>query len=181
VSSFTIEELANEFRQGEIISNLLRFDWDPTTGEHGDVLTVKSAYSVVVSQDCDLLQDFIRRRDTGLGDISGVLLCEAETWDIVKARPTDSDIMRRIKKQFDPRYHLLDEVLSDIDQCGLGIPSLILDFKRLYTVTIESIGQQCAHVSPFLADRRCRLKTPYREHLQHRLASYLQRIALPDT
>jgi hypothetical protein len=30
------------------------------------------------------------------------------------------------------------------------------------------------------AQRRCRLLVPYREHLQSRLAFYLQRVAIPE-
>jgi hypothetical protein len=75
------------------------------------------------------------------------------------------------------RFHFLADVPAALDHLGQGLPSLIMDFRRYFTLPGPEIYRQCGTTGG--ARRRCRLETPYREHLQHRAAFYLQRVALP--
>ena len=59
---FTMAELANELRQGEIISGLAQYFYDPKNSE---VERIVHPFSVILSQDCDLLRDFESRKAEG--------------------------------------------------------------------------------------------------------------------
>jgi hypothetical protein len=166
-----------ELRQSEIISNIVQFTFHPPTGE---VIETSQPYAIVLSQDCDLLRDYEARQAGIPSDLNGVLLYELEPEDIIRAKLPGGDIRRRIGRHGEERYHRLEAVPQDVDLLQQGLPALIIDFRRFYTLPAEEIYRQCALGEPDGAARRCRLDTPYREHLQSRAAFYLQRVALPD-
>src|SRR5690606_6152742 len=66
-------DLSRELRQGEIISRLVQFIQGPDAAH-----PMPHQYAVVVSQDCDLLQDFEQRARGERGTLNGVLLLEAQ-------------------------------------------------------------------------------------------------------
>src|SRR5690606_7200704 len=131
-------------------------------------------------QDCDLLRDFEAAQAGTNRPLNGVLVFEANTVDITRSLLPGSDILRRIKSHNAERYHLISAVAPENDLLSHGLPDLIIDFRRFYTMPAEEIYRQCASTEEGAAKRRCRLDTPFREHLQSRAAFYLQRVALPD-
>lgn len=171
-----------EFRQGEIISGLVQYEFDPTVGPHGRARALTHQYSIVASQDCDLLRYHEARDAQPDGILNGILIYEAERGDDARVRMREelhygAKDWKRVRLNKDERYHLLAEAPAELDLAGEGLPSLILDFRRFFTIPPKEIYRQCTLGS---AKRRCRLNSPYREHLQARLAYYLQRVAIPE-
>ena len=166
-----------ELRQSEIITDLVQFTYYPATGE---AIEKPHPYAIVLSQDCDLLRDHENQTNGASTVLNGVLLFELEPVDDIRGRLPGGDILRRIRRQSEERYHFLEAVPVDLDLLGEGLPQLIIDFRRCYTMPPDEIYRQCALEGHDGAKRRCRLEIPYREHLQNRVAFYLQRVALPD-
>jgi hypothetical protein len=155
----------------------VQFIYDPTARE---AIETRHSYAIVLSQDCDLLQDFQDRATGRLRALNGVLIFELEPVEEARLKLAGSDILRRIRRHSEERHHLLNSVPSNIDLLGQGLPELIIDFRRCYTMPPDEVYRQCALETADSAKRRCRLETPYREHLQSRATFYLQRVALPE-
>jgi hypothetical protein len=73
------------------------------------------------------------------------------------------------------RYQYLHEVSPTEDAVGQGLPFLAIDFRRHFTLSASEVYAALGKE----AQRHCRLKTPYTEHLSARFARYLSRVALP--
>jgi hypothetical protein len=171
--------------QGEIIANVV--EWVPSyAAEALDVVSNVSPViydlSVVVTQDCDLEQDWRKRNESPNTDtsLSCVLLCPARfaapvfnSDPQVRGEGTD-----RIRKNQSMRYHFLAEISTSADTATVGPGAMLVDFKALFTVrTIELYRQLRVNTNP--AKRGFRLETPWAEHLQNRFANYHSRIGLP--
>ena len=180
------------FRQAEILSNVHQHRITVESLDAADNLEVEKidhTLAVVISQDCDLEQDFKRRRsltaegnETDQSDpklLPTVLLCE------VASERTIDDAMRgqgsTVREQFHQnkleRYQFLRAVGPEDDALGEGLEAMGIDFKRYFTVpTTElyaQLGAQCR--------RRCRLAPQYLEHLCLRFCHFISRVALPKT
>ena len=166
--------LGNELRQGEIVSNVTRYI---VNSEDGTYLPIKHPFIIIAAQDCDLLQDYAVRQNGEAGSLCEVLLYPAQLTAEALGNVKGSDIKKRIENNKDERYHLLEEVKRDLDIAGEGIPSLIVDFKKMFTLTAGELQRQ---IDASLAARRTRLEMPYREHFQTRAAFYFQRVMLPE-
>lgn len=142
-------------------------------------------YVVVLSQDCDLEQDFRNREnlDSKTNDkyLQWVLLCPAYIADIfrdgshlnklgltMQSWPGRDDWKRITQNQI-YRYHFL-EAFPD-----LQIPELVLDFKHCVTAPRSVLyREECK--AGYLGT----VSELYRESLSGRFAHYLCRIALPE-
>ena len=175
--AYTTTEMDGELRQSEIITDLVQFTYDPAAGE---AIETRHPYAIVLSQDCDLLRDYEARSEGRLRVLNGALLFELEPVETARPKLAGPDIFKRIKRHGEDRYHILEAVVTNLDLLGEGLPKLIIDFRRCYTMPPAEIYRQCALEGHDGAKRRCRLEIPYREHLQSRVAFYLQRVALPD-
>ena len=168
-----------EIRQGEIISNVTHHAYaiKPDGTDGFDMRQV--GFVVVMTQDCDLLRDHNSRRIGQSGVISGVLLYEAEHAPTSRARFTiNTSDWRKVSAHNMERFHLLQAASPECDLQFVGLPNLLIDFRRYFTVRPEELERQISIENG--ACRRCRIETPYREHLQTRAAFYFQRVALPD-
>lgn len=173
---YTTEELAQEIRQTEILTGLTQFVYDPISGE---VEAVSHDYAIIASQDCDLLRDYEAQQESSPLPLNEVLIYEANAATVAKSIvPSGKDIWRKIIGNNDARYHFLEKIPSSCDVVGKGIPALVVDFRRCFTVPHKEILRQCSLEEG--AQRRCRLKMPYREHFQSRLAFFMQRVMLPE-
>ena len=162
-----------ELRQSEIISNLSQFIYDPDTA---GVIEEKLTYSIILTQDCDLLRDFEAARDSKPLVLNGVLIYPLEAAQ--DAKPQMRGISwQPVTQNNNERFHYFPEVPPACDLLGRGLPPLLMDFRRYFTLPGPEIYRQSRVADG--AKRRCRLETPYREHLQIRAAFYFQRVALP--
>jgi hypothetical protein len=174
--AYTTSDMTRELRQSEIITGLVQFTYDPIADE---AIATPHPYAIVLSQDCDLLRDYEDRNGGRPTTLNGILVYELEPVAEIRSKLSGGDILRRIKRHSEERYHLLEPVSAELDLLGLGLPELVIDFRRCYTMPPGEIYRQCMLDTAEGAKRRCRLETPYREHLQSRAAFYLQRVALP--
>lgn len=179
---FPIYERATEdgaLRQGEIVSNLVEalIDLDKLNAEVPSFLENTHPYAVIVSQDCDLEWDWIARdRNKMPGKrMVGILFCVAE--------PSSVAVQRLNYKQHDyvktnreERFQLLQRVEAESDLLGVGVPELIVDFKRYFSLPADEVYERLKIGE---LERRCRLNGPYLQHFTNRFCFFQNRVALP--
>jgi hypothetical protein len=177
-SIYAATELEREIRQGEIITDLREYVFDPVGGIAQEIV---HDFVVVLSQDCDLLQDFDARARAGSAEVLRmVLFNELESVPACRDRiAAGSDIWKRIAQNKDERFHFFETIPTQSDLLTRGMPELVADFRRHFTVPAVEVYRQCTLGSADRANRRCRMIMPYREHLQCRAAFYLMRVGIP--
>jgi hypothetical protein len=144
--------------------------------DSGQVAEEKYAHAIILTQDCDLLRDFEAARAGKRLVLSGVLIYPLDV--AAQAKPQLQGVnWQPVTQNNNERFHYFPAVPPEYDRLGEGLPALLMDFRRYFTITGPEIYRQCQAVDG--AKRRCRLETPYREHLQIRAAFYFQRVALP--
>ena len=168
------EGLTAEFRQSEILSAVRQYS---VNAEENHITKRIHEYCVILSQDCDLLQDFNKRKDGKPGGLNGILLFEARTVGASKAGGMGAKEFDKIAQNNNERYHFLQAAPAEDDTMGAGIPDLIIDFKKYFTISSTDLHWQIS--LPDGPKRRCRLVSPYVEHLQLRASFYMSRIGLP--
>jgi hypothetical protein len=176
--------LDSSLRQGEILSDVPQFRFDaatlggatPPSGE-----PMYPPYALILSQDCDLEQDFNVRQRQIVSDklLPNVLFCEVATAEELfnRVKQLGSKLWDRIRINKDERYHFLQRIAADSDALQQGLPELGIDFKRYFTIPTEEIYKR---IELGEARRRCVLVSPYLEHLSSRFAYFLSRVTLPE-
>lgn len=168
-------------RQGEILSGLIQLKVsspDLKGGEPPKVEQVVHPYAIVMTQDCDLDLDH-RARNGSVGPdkiLPSILFCEAQEAASLRAS-SDSKTWDRVKINKDERYHFLEAAPVACDARASGVPELGIDFKRYFTLTA---AEPYARLTDGTAERRCRLTSPYLEHLSTRFCYFQFRVALPE-
>ena len=172
-------------RQGEILSNVMLPQAVRVANDDPDdraVDLIRREWAVVVSQDCDLDLDYKARFPAdGVAiaedkKLAQVLLLWANTATAARGLIRGSDQWKRIRQNNDVRYHVLQDAEPAVDAAGEGVPALTIDFKQYFTVATDELYLQLQRGE---SRRRCRLSSPYLEHLSTRFAYYLARVAIP--
>lgn len=187
-------------RQGEILSNVVQFcvadetlTLESLRGQNAqyDVIRRDHPFAIVVSQDCDLESDWRsavllgsnpdlnekEKRQAAANLMSGILFCEVTfATDLKGTNAIDSDLWRRIKQGYFPRYHLLEQVPEQFDLDNQDISALGIDFKKYFTIPPRQL-YHCINIG--VTKRRCYMQSPYFEQVSDRFAHYLGRIGLP--
>jgi hypothetical protein len=172
---YTADGLDKEFRQSEIITRVAQYTYNQVSGRAEERY---HNYVIVLTQDCDLLWDYQELQKGNNGSLNELLVYEAEGALEMRAKiPSGREVWSRVSQNRDDRYHFLEEIPNGLDIVAEGLPALVIDFKRYFTISPIQLYHQCdlAH----RARRRCRRQMPYREHLQSRAAFYFQRVTLP--
>ena len=147
----------------------------------GEVLTYN--YCVALSQECDLLQDFIsRKEDASKHDkyLINVLFAPAYVAEMLRdgTHLKDADLAMEkynsarwgeISKNNNSRYHFLSSFTN------YNVPNLVIDFKHMFTLSREYFYNEVLD-SSYVAS----LAYLSRELLSQRFCNYLSRIGLPD-
>lgn len=137
-------------------------------------------YAVVVSQDCDLDWDWKARMNGDKPDklLSGILFCEAKPADrLVYERKYNRQERKIIRQNRDERYQFLQKVDSEFDLLENGVPELVVDFKRCFSLPAEEAYYRLESEE---LQRRCLFEHPYLQHLIARFWSFQGRVALPE-
>lgn len=175
------------FRQGEIITSVP--DYLVSSKDDGgvDVQVLNHPYAIIVTQDCDLEQDFRLRAEKKMNHFRvqrNLLLCEVWLASDVRQYERDGDTFKAnralwgdIQKNKDERFCFLEEVPADIDLAGEGLPELVVHLRATFSILTEEAYSLASRGSLV---RRCKLRSPYLEHLSQRVAGYLCRVALPE-
>ncbi len=139
--------------------------------------------AVIVSQDCDLAQDFGSRRDDVWveTDLRSVLLCPALPAEELRSQRKEINrsfwpIVRSNKAE---RYQYLAQVPTEADAAAGGHEPILVDFKSYFSVRTVELYRQIRATDEESAALFTVLNTPWREHLQQRFASYQTRVGLP--
>lgn len=179
------------FRQGEILSNVIQIHIRAEALRNAepelDLEEKEHPYAIVLTQDCDLDWDFKAREARTQVDSSeenkrqaklvpNVLLCELTTTDALRPRLPGSDVLRRIRANQDERYHWFPAVGVQQDLAGKGLPELVADFKRVFSIPTDELYLRLS----LGIRRRAILSSPYLQHLSTRFGYYSLRVALPE-
>jgi hypothetical protein len=168
-------------RQGEILSDLVQLNLvlESLNSHEGPLFEpVTHPYAIIVTQDCDIIQDFAPRQSQAQSDklIPSVFFCEVITAEELRGRGgIDSQLWRRIKQNKDERYQFLEKIAPDDDLLNQGLPELGIDFKRYFTMPTAEVYLRLG----LEAQRRSRLVNPYLEHFINRFCHFQGRVALP--
>jgi len=172
--------------QGDIFKNVEFLEYALEKNGLIEISKIIFPYVIVLTQDCDLNQDYTVRwskRDSDNEDkkifsvivaplynlehvFNGVHLSEIE----MKMAPITRNKTpgKNLKNNQTPRYHYL-EFPSNIPI----VPSII-DFKHYFTVNVEYLKRH--KKSNFI----CQVRELYREDISQRFSSFLSRIGLPE-
>ena len=148
-----------------------------------DVSEISYPYVVVLTQECDLEQDFASRQaPDGKPDqcIPTILLAPAYLSESLREGTHLSELGYEVERinstrwrpltlNINERYHFLARGLQ------YGVPDLVVDFKHYFTLPRDECYSDFANGDHYVAS----LAVPYREHLSSRFCNYLSRIALP--
>ncbi len=181
---FARSTVEDSLRQGEILSGVISYGIAyGDRGEPDGLAPIRHPYCLIMSQDCDLDQDcraFARgSRKHALLDV--VLLCPMESETVIQdgAGLGTGELWKQALQNKNERYSLIRSVSASVDQIGSGIPRLMIDFKKYFTIPTEELYRQLQPSTAGGAQRRCYLRSPYREHIQHRFVNYLARVEVP--
>lgn len=187
----------SNLRQGEIVSNLIQVHFDlnsyVSTSEYRAIERIHE-YAIIITQDCDLEQDF-RARTTDSSQhrlLPNILFCEVELATELRYGSSNPDYpqdkqarhsklmnsatWKAISQNKDERFHYFQKVRPDEDLQQEGLPELCLEFKRYFTVPTDEVYFR---IDQGQTKRRCKLTSPYLEHLSSRFHYFHSRIALP--
>lgn len=168
--------------QGEVLANLV--EWKVVINDRGEAEADAEVhpFAVVLTQDCDLLQDDDARQDAGLDaqkrenrQLSHLMVVVAGVFEGSK-KFDNSRVRAHAKTNQDARFHYLAPATREQDRLGIGIPALVLDFKRIFSVRMDAVLDSVGRGETV---RRTVMQTPYVEHLNVRVGHFLQRVPLP--
>ncbi len=170
-------------RQCEIISNVVRARL--SFASVGDVPVVDfniHPFAILMTQDCDLEQDFRARQKNEINDkvLPSLLFCEIVTaedlFSLVAANRNEWKSLK-ISPNKNERFQFLQKVAPPCDAQQIGLDELAIDFKRYFTVPSDEMYRR---IELGEAKRRCVLNSPYLEHLSSRFGYFMSRVALPE-
>ena len=173
---------AGALRQGEIVSNVLeaRLRLETIYASPPVVDYTRHEYAVVVSQDCDLDWDWNARMSGDKQDklLSGILFCEAKPADrLAYERGYNRRERNLLRQNRDERYQFLQKVDFESDLQENGVPELVVDFKRYFSLSAEEADFRLENKE---LQRRCLFEYPYLQHLITRFWNFQGRVALPE-
>ena len=147
-------------------------------------ILVTYPYSIVLTQDCDLEQDYgcrntlKKERNSEDKLITSILLCPVFNAADFKSgqhlsdiglisSPWGGELWSSIKSNNHKRFYFLNQ--DSISK----LPDLIIDFKNFFTISSDSLYD-------VYEEKHCTsVKNLFREDISHRFAHYNSRIGLP--
>lgn len=171
--------------QGDILRDI---EYIEDVTEQAGVLKVSKIifpFAIVLTQDCDLQQDFDgkKQENNSTQDKYLISIILAPLYNIehvymgehlallnlnmrkINKKATEGTYLKQNQLQ---RYHYLEF------EKEIQIPSSVIDFKHYFTVKTEVLLQ--------LKEKNfvCKVSELYRENISHRFANFLARIGLPN-
>jgi len=185
-------------RQGDVLKEIEYIESYKIDKGHIVISTVVFPYVVVLSQDCDLAQDYNKLLENNsikdennkkynqnvLSIMVVPLYNKNQVFEGSHLQDLDqkldpipylnqkhqlSTIAKGILDNNNPRYHFFE--FSNEEE--IDLPDCISDFKHFFTVNRDYLIKQKR--TKYI----CSLDIPFREALSHRFAFYLSRIGLP--
>lgn len=169
--------------QGDIISNVEFIEYAVEKQGQLEISKIIFPYVYVLTQDCDLEQEFNNRQGTNndkhlisvivapLYNIEhvyeGMHLSEIGLQMQTISKKSEKSDNRALRQNNNPRYHYL-EFSKDI-----SIVNSVIDFKHYFTVNNNLLFDY--KKKSFV----CKVSELYRENISHRFSFFLSRIGLP--
>jgi hypothetical protein len=184
VSAYCGIRTNDALRQGEILHDLTYYGvgFDAENQQTPFLASGDISYAVIMTPDCDLWQDFRSTSNDKDSKLFSILLFGAEESSQVKQRLNyNKAVWDRVENNQLEQFQFLDEIAPGDGIVPGGTPKLVIDFKRYFTLPTKEIYRQLRFpndVRP--CQRLCRLTDLWRENLQRRAMSYMQRVGLPD-
>ncbi len=171
------EPFGSPICQGEIFSNVFQFRLkiESITGTNLEIERDIHDYVIVLSQDCDLEQDFHRPLEKR--QLKDILFCSVKTAADLATRINNSNIWQRVSQNKDERYHFLQTVPISADLEEIGLPELGIDFKNYFTIPATEFYKRLEIGE---IKRRTVPLSPYMEQISDRFTYFLGRVALPQ-
>jgi hypothetical protein len=170
--------------QGDIISDVEHVERVNVNGDRVNLSLIVYPLVIVLTQDCDLEQDFSVRwaRKEGVDDdklMCSILLAPLFNYEHLRTgehlkelgrttQKINSEKGKNIKTNQTARYHYLEFP----DEVPI-VPSVI-DFKHYFSADVEYLKE----IKP--KQFVCKVAELYREDISHRFAGFLSRIGLPE-
>lgn len=179
------DAIGTALRQGEILTNLIQVRLDLESLKVGEFAAeqIIHPFAVVLTQDCDCIQDHKARavsEEKSKNYVPNIMFAEVHTAEWMRDKENlerlDSTLWKPVRQNKNERYHFLQAVPAEIDAQGEGLPELTLDFRRYFSIPTDEVYHRLGVAE---AKRRCRLVSPYLEHLGARFSFFSQRVALP--
>ncbi|HBZ65751.1 MAG TPA: hypothetical protein DEO70_02865 [Bacteroidales bacterium] len=172
--------------QGDIIANVEFVEYAIEKSGQIEISKIIFPYVYVLSQDCDLEQEYSSRTNANsqnqdkhlISVIVAPLYNLEQVYDGIHlediglkmqtiSRNTDKTENKILRQNNNPRYHYL-EFSNEV-----SIPNSVIDFKHYFTVN-----------NNLLLDKKkkcfvCKVSELYRENISHRFSFFLSRIGLP--
>lgn len=171
----------SRFYQGDILKDLVFIFGDARRETEKDIIRLE--YAVILSQDCDIEQDFENRKKQEDRDkdkhLRSLLICPAygiekfaagkqiNGWQMKSFN--SKEVEKIINNDWYKRYHYLPKSPE-----YTIIPELVLDFKHFFTLPRDFLYEKRRQI--YLAS----LNELFREELSQRFSNYLSRIGLPE-
>lgn len=180
------EAVGTTLRQGEIITNVIQIRLEFEEFKKGNLAAdqIIHPFAIILSQDCDCVQDYYARNReprSNKNEVPSILFGEVHTADWMRSKENpgkiDSDLWKHVKQNKNERYQFLEGVRPECDAEGEGLPELTIDFRRFFSIPTDEFYHRLTIGE---AKRRCRLTSPYLEHLAGRFGYFAQRVALPQ-
>lgn len=175
--------------QGDIFKDIKYIEYAIEREGNFEISKIVFPLVIVLTQDCDLDQDFNSRNETTQSTnqdkyLLSVIVAPLYNIEHIYNGEHLSELelkMQKINKESTrgklllqnqlPRYHYL-EFKKDIP---IPIVSSVIDFKHYFTVNLPYLLM--IKETNFI----CKVSTLYREDISHRFASFLSRIGLPPS
>lgn len=165
---FSVVE-GDDLEQGDLLPQCSIYRVETLSPDPDDQEVMEQVHDVVVlTQTCDLIHDKVQE----------VLVASVISYSVLVDRESahnpsikGRDFRKALVENVPPSYLLLPE--------QLGAPSLpwsIVDFHHLFSLPKQRATDVADGLGP-----RLRLRSPYKEHLSQSFASYMMRVALPET
>ena len=175
-------------RQGEIVSNVIQAKLNlETIGSEALVVDeTEHDFAVVISQDCDLTWTWnaLKAGENLDKYLSSVLFCEAKSADLFAwERKFNNKARKKLGQNRDERYQFLQKVECDLDLLEEGVPELVVDFKRYFSLPFAEVHLRLESEELQRSERlqrRCLLNHPYLQDLINRFWNFQCRVALPE-
>jgi len=174
--------------QGDIYRNVLTpYSAMPVNGESDqelEITEIEYTYAVVLSQECDLEQDFTNREKVQEKQdkfLPSILFAPAYLSEMLregthlgkigqKMESLNSARWKIVEKNDNLRYHFLKK------KPNFGVPDLVIDFKHYFTISRDFFYHRILNDHHYVAS----LDFLFREDLSNRFSHYLSRIGLPS-
>lgn len=171
--------------QGDILRDFPIIEWEFTDSSYKKYNIIKNTlpYIVVMTQDCDLEQDYKNRNEEVCEKhdkhMQSILVCPAYPAEKFRIgehlehtgrvmEKWNSERFKKIKDQKNERFHFLGA------NSKMQVPELVIDFKHYYTMPRNAIYMMVGE--HYLVT----IRELFRESLSQRFSYFLSRIGLPD-